>query len=89
MLPRKSQRVTQRLGRDKLQVLVRIMKIYSKMLSWRFIREVVPRAVMQQRGGGCCWGKYCLKHCREPPILVAVLLWLGLLLSTSRGGMRQ
>ena len=88
MLPRRRERATQGLSRDKLQVLVRTVKIYSKVLSWHFIREVVPKAVTEQQDGGCCWGK-CLKYWPEPPLLVVVLLWLGLLLSAPKGGMRQ
>lgn len=69
-------------------MLVRTVKIYSKMLSWRFLREVVPRAVTGQQDGGCYWDK-CLKYWPEPPLLAVVLLWLGLLLSAPQGGMRQ
>lgn len=89
MLPRRRERATQGLSRDKLQVLVRTVKIYSEMLSWLFIREIiVPTAVMEQQDGGCYWGKY-LKYWPEPPLLALVLLWLGLILSAPNGGRRQ
>lgn len=50
MLPRRMERTTQGLSRDKLQVLVKTVMIYSKMLSWHLIRQVVPRAATEQMG---------------------------------------
>lgn len=84
MLPRRRERATQMLRRDKLQVLVRTVRIYSKTFSWCFIREVVTRAVTEQQGGDCCWSKW-LKYWPEPPLLVAMLFWLGLLLCAPKG----
>jgi len=77
MLPRRRERATQGLSRDKLRVLVRTVKIYSKMLCWCFINEAVRRAVTEQQDGDCHWGK-CLKYWPEPPLLAVVLLWLDL-----------
>lgn len=88
MLSRRKERATQRLRKDKLQVLVRTVRIYSKTLSWCFMRETVIRAVTEQQGGDCCWGRW-LKHWPGPPLLVEMLLWLGLLLCAPKGGMRQ
>lgn len=48
MLPKRTERATQGLSSDKHQVLVRTVMIYIKMLSWHFIRQVVPRAATEQ-----------------------------------------